>query len=137
MLTIDNNTKNVLKDSLMLYYDALSCGDLIKLSTLMTRESYLITLEALGFKRAFRDDEFKKLLKQMDDDESSLQKVESLISNDLADEKRRYVINVVSFESKGTDRITIIYTENGHPKKQYFSFSNEGWKIDYKAGREH
>ncbi|QOY55311.1 hypothetical protein HUE87_03475 [Candidatus Sulfurimonas marisnigri] len=136
MLTINDNTKKTLKDSLVLYYDALSCGDLIKLSTLMTRESYLITLEVLGFKHAFRNDEFKKLFKNIDSDENSLQKVESLISNDLAHEKRKHLINVISFESKGTDRVTVHYIEDTHPKKQYFSFSSDGWKIDYKAGRK-
>ena len=39
------------------------------------------------------------------------------------------------FESKGSDRVTLCYTEDSHPKKLYLSSLLGEWKIDFKAGR--
>ncbi len=125
----------MLTSSLFLYYDALKSGDLQKLSDIMTTESYLLTLEALGFKRAFKDRSFKGLLKEIPDDEVSLKKVNNILSADLAEESREYQIEITAFDSKGPERITLYYRENGHPKRLYFSSSSREWKIDYKAGR--
>ena len=106
------------------------------LSTLMTDESYLITLETLGFKRAFKETHFKKLLKMAKEDADALQEVEEVLSSDLKRESRTHAVETVSFESKGPRRITLHYREDGHPKKLYFSSSDGAWKINYKAGRK-
>lgn len=135
MFAIEQSTKEALSESLLLYYSALKNGELQKLSSIMRRESYLITLEMLGFSRAFKDERFKMLLKKMEDDEESLQRVESILSKDLACANRNEKVEIVSFESKGLDRITLHYSENGHPKKQYYALLDTVWKIDYKAGR--
>lgn len=135
MLTIEINIQEALAESLLLYYKSLECGDLETISTLMTQESYLVTVETLGFKRAFKDNEFRELLKQIGIDKKSLKKVEAILSNDLMNESRKYQLNIISFESKGFNRITINYNEGGVPKKLYFSLLNKEWKIDYRAGR--
>ena len=88
MPTINTDIKMTLTRSLHSYYEALKKGDLQAQSALMTKESYIIALEALGFKRAFRTLEFNDLLKKIADDESSLRTVETVLSSDLAKEAR-------------------------------------------------
>ncbi len=135
MLMINTPVKKKLTLALLAYYETLKRGDLQAQSTLMTKESYLLTLEAVGFKRAFKDPEFKALLKKISDDEKALHTVETILSNDLAAEAREHDIALLSFDPKGSDRMTVRYTEDGHPKKLYFSSLSGEWKIDYKAGR--
>ena len=83
MLEISNDLKETLKESLHAYYKSIKEGDLIKLSSLMTRESYLLTLSTLGFKKAFRDESFKHLLEEMEHEPKSLLEAEKLLSSEL------------------------------------------------------
>lgn len=136
MSTISDQVKTTLEEVLYRYYDALKHGDMLKLSALMTRGSYQLMLESLGFKRAFRDDRFNRLLKSIDEDADALKEVESVLSADLAAEARDHEIKPIDFESKGTDRISLRFTEDGHPKQLYFSSPHGVWTIDYKAGRQ-
>ncbi len=136
MSAVNEQCKETLTASLCAYYDALNRGDLKTISALMTRESYQLTLETLGFKRAFKDDGFKTLLKKSAEDATALKEVERRLGDDLAQEARAHRIEVIRFESKGPDRITLHYEEDSRPKKLYFSSSPSGWKIDYKAGRQ-
>lgn len=136
MSTISDQVKTTLEASLYRYYDALKHGDMQTLSALMTRDSYHLTLESLGFKRAFKDPRFKSLLKSIDADAKALKEVESILSADLAAEARDHEIEPIDFESKGTERITLHFKEDGHPKKLYFSSPLGVWTIDYKAGRK-
>lgn len=136
MSAVNEQRKETLTASLCAYYDTLNRGDLKTISALMTRESYQLTLETLGFKRAFNDDGFKTLLKKSAEDATALKEVERRLGDDLAQEARAHRIEVIRFESKGPDRITLHYEEDSRPKKLYFSSSPSGWKIDYKAGRQ-
>ncbi len=135
MSNIHITVQTILQESLHAYYKTLKRGDMQALSTLMTKESYLITLETLGFKRAFKEARFKKLLKMAKEDAEALKEVEEILSADLRRESRIHEIEAVSFESKGESRITLHYREDRHSKKLYFSSSAGEWKIDYKAGR--
>jgi hypothetical protein len=132
---LSHNLKETLQESLNSYYFSISQGDLVKLSTLMTQESYLIVLTTLGFKKAFRDKDFEHLLEEIGDNPKSLSEVQNLLSQDLREESRQYAVEVRSYENKGTQRITLHYTENGQLKKMYFSLQDTQWKIDFKAGR--
>lgn len=76
------------------------------------------------------------VFKDAEHDSNSLKKVESVICTDLKQEAREHKVDVVSFESKGSDRITLHYTEDACAKKMYFSCIDGIWKIDYKAGRK-
>lgn len=136
MSTVDEHLKETLSASLRFYYEALKKGDLKTISSLMTRESYQLTLETLGFKRAFKDDDFKKLLKESAENGTAQKEVETRLGTDLAQEARAHRIEVIHFESKGPDRVTLHYEEDSRPKMLYFSSSPSGWKIDYKAGRK-
>ncbi|WP_345975270.1 hypothetical protein [Sulfurimonas sp. HSL3-7] len=136
MSAVNEHVKETLKASLRTYYNALKKGDLQTISALMTKESYQLTLESLGFKRAFRDDDFKKLLRESAENNTALKEVERFVGADLAQEAREHRTEVIRFESKGSDRITLHYEEDCRPKKLYFSLSSSGWKIDYKAGRK-
>lgn len=135
MSVINSSDKKILENALYTYYDALKKGDMQTLSALMVRDSYLLTVETLGFKQAFKDEHFKKLLKAVGESEESLTEVEKTLSANLVEESRNHQIEVVGFELKGPTRITLNYREDGHSKKLYFSSSHGGWKINYKAGR--
>ena len=102
----------------------------------MIEESYHITLESFGFKRAFKDLEFKKILKNIDLSKEDLSKVEEIISHDLRVNSIEHTIDIVNFESNGDERITLHYKEDGNTKKMYFSNSSGTWKISHKAGRK-
>jgi len=136
MSVIDKTVQATLEKALHSYYDALNRGDLKTISDLMTRESFLISLQSLGFRRAFRDGHFKKLLKAIEEDEKALKEVTAILGADLAKEARKHRLEEIRFESKGADRITLRYSEDCHPKQLYFSSCASGWKIDYKAGRQ-
>ncbi len=136
MQIINTQTKETLTRSLLSYYETLSEGDLTKLASLMTKESYLTLLNAVGFKRSFKDKEFQQTIKKSGEDEASLVIVEAVLSADLAKEANRHEIALVSFEAKGPQRVTVHYKEDGHPKKVYFSSATGAWKIDYNAGRK-
>ena len=135
MPNIPTDIRETLTHSLFAYYETLNRGDLEAQSKLMTKESYILNLEAFGFKRAFKDQEFKTLLKQIHEDASALYTVESVLARDLAKEAREHEVALVSFESRGLQRISVHYTEDGHPKKLYFSSTTGTWLIDFKAGR--
>ena len=136
MQTINTQTKETLTKSLLSYYETLSKGDLTRLASLMTKESYLTLLNAVGFKRSFKDKEFQQTIKKSGEDSASLVIVEAILSVDLAEKADSHEIALVSFEPKGPQRVTVRYTEDGHPKKVYFSSSSGAWKIDYNAGRK-
>lgn len=136
MSVITANSQESLSESLYLYYSSIKNGELAVLSTLMTEESYHITLESFAFKRAFKDAEFKKILKNIDSNKEDLSKVEEITSHDLRVNSIEHTIDIINFEENGNDRITLHYNENGHPKKMYFSNSSGKWKINYKAGRK-
>ena len=136
MQAISTQTKERLTRSLINYYETLSKGELKKLSSLMTKESYLTLIKALGFKRSFKDKEFQSTLKKSDNDPISLESIEAVLSADLAEEAKQHEIALVSFKPKGAQRITVHYTEDNHPKKVYFSSTSGEWKIDYDAGRK-
>ena len=136
MQTINTQTKETLTNSLLSYYETLNEGDLKRLASFMTKESYLTLINALGFKRSFRDKEFQKIIKKSAEDQASLEVVEAVLSADLAEEENRPEIALISFESKGPQRITVHYNEDGHLKKIYFSSTSGAWKIDYNAGRK-
>ena len=135
MQIIKTPIKEILTKSLFEYYKDLSRGDLQAQSHLMTDESYVITLKVLGFKRAHKNREFKKLLKGIGDSKAALRTVEAVLSSDLANEANEHEIALVSFESKGPNRITLNYSEDAHPKKLCFSSSHGKWKIDFEANR--
>ena len=136
MQIINTQTKETLTRSLLDYYETLSEGDLTRLASLMTKESYLTLLNAVGFKRSFKDKEFQQTIKKSGEDSASLEIVEAVLSSDLAEQSDQHEIALVSFESKGPNRITLHYSEDGHPKKLYFSSNSGAWKIDYNAGRK-
>jgi hypothetical protein len=133
---ISTEIEEALKESLLSYYNSISEGNLSKLSSLMTKESYLLTIATLGFKKAFKDDSFKYLLEKIETDSNALSEVEGILSYELKKEPRENVIVVLSYEQKGSDRITVHYTQEGKLKKIYFSNQDENWKIDLKAGRK-
>jgi hypothetical protein len=102
----------------------------------MTKESYLVTVSTLGFKKAFRDESFKYLLEKIETDSNALLEVEEVLSHELKEESRKSDIKVISYEKKGLDRVTLHYTQDTHAKKIYFSNQDGRWKIDLKAGRK-
>jgi hypothetical protein len=119
-----------------LYYKALYSGDLSLVKDLMTPESYFMTLETFGLRLSFRDSEFKARLKEAEENATSLAEVENKLSEDLISRKLSPKIVIKSKESNGTERQTIEYTEDAKSKKLYFSKEEDGWKINYYAGRK-
>ena len=119
-----------------LYYKALYSGDLGTVKALMTRESYIMTLETFGLRLALRDPDFKAKLKKMEEDPAILAEVEKRLSSDLLSRDLSPDIEIVSVSKNGDTRETVEYTEDGKSKKLYFSKEEEGWKINYYAGRK-
>jgi hypothetical protein len=85
---------------------------------------------------ALRDQEFKAQLKKIKEDEDALAEVENKLSFDLISRKISPEIDIKSVSWNGEKRQTIDYTEDGKMKKLYFSKENDGWKINYYAGRK-
>jgi hypothetical protein len=123
-------------DVLNLYYTSLYSGDLCAVKELMTEESYYMTLETFGLRLALRDPEFKAQLKNIKEDIDSLAEVENKLSFDLISRKLSPVIDIKSTSWNGIKRKTIEYTEDEKSKKLYFSKEENGWKINYYAGRK-
>lgn len=123
-------------DILNLYYTSLYSGDLSAVKELMTEESYYMTLETFGLRLALRDPEFKAQLKEIKEDADALAEVENKLSFELISRKMSPVIEIKSTSSNGTKRQTIDYTEDGKVKNLYFSKEEDGWKINYYAGRK-
>ncbi len=123
-------------DILALYYTSLYSGDLSMVKELMTKESYIMTIETFALRLALRDQEFKSQLKKIENDEDALEEVENRLSYDLIDRRNAPKIDIKSVSMNGKNRQTIDYTEDGKVKKLYFSKENDGWKINYYAGRK-
>ena len=123
-------------DILNLYYTSLYNGDLDAVKELMTEESYTMTLETFGLRLALRDPEFKAQLKKIAEDTDALAEVENKLSFELISRKLSPVIDIKSASMNGTKRHAIDYTEDEKMKKLYFSKEENGWKINYYAGRK-
>jgi len=123
------------EEAVIRYYEALKCGDLESIKCLMTEQSYHMTLESLGLKLAFKDLSFKHELENIDEDKVSLEKVEQALSEELLSRHKSPDIIIAEIEPNGMSRKIVNYTEDGKVKKLYFSNEEDGWKINYYAGR--
>ena len=117
------------------YYYALYSGDLSTVKDLMTEKSYMMTLESFGLRLSFRDAKFKSLLKEIEENRTSLEKVEALLSEELISRNKAPKIEIIKSEPNGNERQTVHYTEDGKVKRLYFSKEDAEWKINYYAGR--
>lgn len=135
ILMINTGIKVALTSSLLSYYEALERGDLRTLASLMTKKSYLMMLKSLGLKRAIKEKTFKVLLTAIEGSEKALKKVETLLSTDLAQAAQTHDVALLAFDPSGSNRATVRYTEDGHPKKLHFSYVQGRWKIDYSVDR--
>ena len=117
------------------YYHALYSGNLNTVKELMTEQSYMMTLESFGSRLSLSDEAFRSLLEEIEDDPSSLEKVEVLLSEEIISRNKSPMINIMKSEPNGPDRETVHFTEDGKEKKLYFSKEKSGWKINYYAGR--
>ena len=124
------------KDIITLYYNALYSGDLPFVKGLMTKESYVMTLETFGLRLSLRDPDFKIKLKEIDENSVALANVERKLSDDLVSRNKSPKIVVENILPNGTKRETIEYREDGNLKRLYFSKEDDGWKINYFAGRK-
>jgi hypothetical protein len=118
------------------YYESLYNGELEKVKALMTKDSYLMIVESFGLRLSFEDADFKKLLKEVRESDTSLKKVEEMLSKDLRSRGNKVEIEILNREFNGLERETVNYKENGAVKKLYFSKEKGGWKINYFAGRK-
>lgn len=118
------------------YYEGLNHGDLESIKNLMTEKSYFMTLESLGLKLAFRDAAFKQALGEIEENATSLQKVEQQLSEELSSRNTSPELVIEKVEPNGTERMTVHYTQDGKVKNLYFSKEKNAWKINYYAGRK-
>lgn len=118
------------------FYGSIYSGDLESVRSLMTEQSYFMTLESLGLKLSFKDLSFKEVLESIDEDAESLQRVEQALSKDLLTRDGLPQIDIERIESNGSERVTVHYKEDGKVKNLYFSKEENGWKINYYAGRK-
>ena len=118
------------------YYRALAHADLAMLKVLMVPTSYYMTLEAVGVRLAVKDLEFREVLKHIEESEKSLLSIEKQILKAGLLPKAMPVIAIKEIVKNGSERQTVLYEENGTVKKMYFSKEDDGWKINYYAGRK-
>jgi len=117
------------------YYKALYSGDLEFVKSIMTPKSYSMMLESFGLKLSFKDPFFKAELEKVEEEASSLKKVEKALSDDLRSRNVSPEIDILEVEANGSIRKTVYYTEDEKRKNLYFSKEDSGWKINYYAGR--
>ena len=118
------------------FYTSMYSGDLQSVKYLMTEQSYFMTLESLGLKFAFKDMSFKDALESIEEDVESLQRVEQVLSKNLLTRDALPQIDIERVEPNGSERMTVHYKEAGKVKNLYFSKQENGWKINYFAGRK-
>jgi len=129
------NTLQEPQDIVVDYYRALYAGDLATVKKLMSWESYCMTLESFGLRLALRDPLFKSQLKEIERPEI-LKEVEMKLSGELASRRKNPWIEITSVETNGPKRQAVRFKEDGREKVLYFSKEDEGWKINYYAGRK-
>lgn len=117
------------------YHTAIEYGDMQALRALMTDESYILSIKAFGLKRALIDPRFKTMLAQCQDNAAVLREVEVVLCEDLISEASNPSIVLTSIEDNGSDRRTVLYTENGNNKKLYLSYHSDEWLIDHMPRR--
>jgi len=117
------------------YYKALYSGNLGVVKNIMTQKSYLMVLESFGLKLALENVSFKAELEKIENEASSLKKVEKALSEDLRSYNFSPAIEILKVELNGPARKTVYYTEDGKRKSLHFSNEDSGWKINYYAGR--
>ncbi|HEO98824.1 MAG: hypothetical protein JW682_06890 [Campylobacterales bacterium] len=123
------------QDIVAAYYQALYAGDLAEVKKLMKRESYFMTLESFGLRLALKDPLFRSQLKEIENPET-LKEVETKLSGELASRRKNPQIEITSADLNGPGRQTVHFKEDGREKVLYFSKEDEGWKINYYAGRK-
>ena len=132
----DIDHKSLPKTVVLAYYEALGEGDLKSITSLMTTESYLMTLEVLCLKYTFNDDTFRLELKKIREDFRAKNRAEEMLSDDLKKHPPVFNIVIKNTDRNGPDRVTVNYEENTKLKKLYLAYTpQDGWKIDYRAGR--
>jgi len=124
------------KEITPLYYNLLYSGNLVGVKELMTVDSYIMTLESFGLRLSFEDVFFKSLLKEIKESKDSLKKVEEILSKDLLARDNKSKIEIINTVMNGEKRQTVNYKEEDKLKKLYFSKEENGWKINYYAGRK-
>jgi uncharacterized membrane protein len=95
-----------------------------------------MTLEAVGVRLAFKDLEFREALKHIEESDKTLLSIEKRILEAGLIKKVMPVIAIKEIVKNGSERQTVLYEENGTVKKMYFSKEDDGWKINYYAGRK-
>jgi hypothetical protein len=123
------------QDIVAAYYQALYTGDLAEVKKLMKRESYFMTLESFGLRLALKDPLFRSQLKEVKNPET-LKEVELKLSAELASRRKNPLIEISAVESNGPGRQSVRFKEDDREKVLYFSKEDEGWKINYYAGRK-
>ena len=124
------------EDITLAYYRLLYSGDLVGVKAIMTEDSYMMTVESFGLRLSFEDAQFKAFLKEIRENKDALQKVEGLLSIDLPKRDYHPEIEILDVQKNGDMRQTVNYKEAGKVKKLYFSKEEDGWKINYYAGRK-
>ncbi|MFA7027248.1 MAG: hypothetical protein WC163_04630 [Sulfurovum sp.] len=123
------------QDIVAAYYQALYSGNLAEVKKCMMQESYFMTIESFGLRLALKDPLFKSQLKEIENPET-LKAVEKKLSGELASRRKNPRIEIGSVDSNGPGRQTVRFKEDGREKVLYFSKEDEGWKINYYAGRK-
>ncbi len=118
------------------YYEYVGSGDLGRLRGIMTEESYRMALSSFSLALTIRDSAFSDDYEASDTDPVALARVEARVSLELARSARHPLIEIKEIKPNGALRTTVHYLENGKSKKLYFSLENDGWRINYLAGRK-
>lgn len=117
------------------YYAAMQTGDIARLQQVMTHDSFKLTIEVWALSIALKEPAFKQIL----NDYMKMPQATAVVNRRVSDKLKHATkksIRITGEEIIAKDRIIIRFTENGKPKKLYFSADNGEWKIDYHGGRK-
>ena len=129
------NTLETPEKAVTAYYDAMNNADIASLEKVMVKSSFDMTIEVWALSKALQDETFAKTLKQYGQSTKIDNEIRDVVRKKLQNSKPKIISELVS-TSLGISRSIVRYKEDGKSKQLYTSFQNNGWKIDYKAGRK-
>jgi len=123
------------KEAVRSYYKAMNNADTEALHEIMVPTSFDITMEVWALSKALKEKNFAKKLKRYGTDMKIDAEVHEAVRYKLLHASPKEISNL-EVTALGKSRCMVRYEEDGKKKQLFTSLHEQGWKIDYKAGRK-